>query len=85
MRMRRMTISASMLQTVTTATATAWRMRTVTVYAIQFEVAGCQDDMACNYDADATDPTILASMLQTVTTATATACRCGRRRCMRSI
>ena len=30
-------------------------MRTVTAYAIEFEVAGCQDDMACNYDADATD------------------------------
>ena len=48
-------------------------MRTATVYAMQFEVAGCQDDMACNYDADATDDDGSASMLRTVTTATATA------------
>ena len=40
----------------------------------EFEVAGCQDDMACNYDADATDDDGAASMLRTVTTATATAC-----------
>ena len=37
-----------------------------------FEVAGCQDDMACNYNADATDDDSW-SMLRTATTATATA------------
>ena len=39
----------------------------------EFEVAGCQDDMACNYDARRRMTTAAASMLRTVTTATATA------------
>ena len=34
--------------------ATAWRMPTATG-GDEFEVAGCTDATACNYDADATD------------------------------
>ena len=39
----------------TTATATAWRMQMATAYVDEFEIAGCQDAEACNYNADATD------------------------------
>ena len=38
-----------------------------------FEVAGCQDDMACNYNADATDDDGSCEYAADGTTATATA------------
>ena len=37
----------------------------------EFEIAGCQDDSACNYNADATDSDDSASTLRMVTTVTA--------------
>ena len=37
----------------------------------EFEIAGCQDDSACNYNADATDSDDSLSTLRTATTATA--------------
>ena len=40
----------------------------------EFEVAGCQDATACNYNADATDADDPARMPNAVTTALATAC-----------
>ena len=39
----------------------------------EFEIAGCQDATACNYNADATDSDDSARTLTLVTTATATA------------
>ena len=45
---------ASMLRTVTTAKATAWRMRTVTVYAIHLRLRVARRH-GCNYDSEATD------------------------------
>ena len=39
----------------TIATAFVLLMRTATACVYEFEVTGCQDAIACNFNADATD------------------------------